>query len=157
MTAVNVWLQFAACGALIGLGGFQLTRHADVIARRTGLSGSWIGLALVATVTSLPELSTGITSVRMGDTQLAVSDIFGGNAFLPVLFLVASVIHGKPVLPQAQSTDIYLTGLGILLTAVYIAGLIFRPRRAIARMGPDSLTVLILYALGIAGLVAIAT
>ena len=86
-----------------------------------------------------------------------MSDIFGGNAFLPVLFLVATLIAGQPVLPQAHNTDIYLTGLGILLTAVYIFGLIFRPRRSFARMGPDSLTVLGLYGLSIAGLIAIAT
>jgi cation:H+ antiporter len=86
-----------------------------------------------------------------------MSDIFGGNAFLPVLFLVAALITGRPVLPSAQSTDVYLTGLGILLTVVYIFGLVFRPRRAIARMGPDSLAVLVLYAVSVAGLVAIAT
>jgi cation:H+ antiporter len=49
----------------------------------------------------------------------------------------------------------YLTALGMLLTAVYIYGLIFRPRRQIARMGVDSFVVLILYVLGIAGLFAI--
>ena len=86
-----------------------------------------------------------------------MSDIFGGNAFLPVLFLLAGLISGRPVLPQAHDTDIYLTGLGMLLTGIYIFGLVFRPRRAIARMGPDSLIVLILYAVGIAGLFAIAT
>ena len=94
--------------------------------------------------------------MRLGDTQLAMSDIFGGNAFLPVLFLPAGLIVGRPVLPQAQNTDIYLTGLGILLTCVYIAGLILRPRRSIAGMGPDSLAVLVLYAVGVVGLVAIA-
>lgn len=73
-----------------------------------------------------------------------------------VLFLVASLITGTPILPQAQHSDIYLTGLGMLLTTVYIPGLIFRPRGSIARMGPDSLAVLVLYAIGIAGLVAIA-
>jgi hypothetical protein len=31
---------------------------------------------------------------------------------------VATLIAGQPVLPQAHKTDIYLTGLGILLTAV---------------------------------------
>lgn len=67
MSAMAVWLQFAACAAWIGIGGFQLARHADIIAKRTGLSGSWIGLALVATVTSLPELATGITSVTVAD------------------------------------------------------------------------------------------
>jgi len=106
--------------------------------------------------TSLPELSTGLTSVRNKDYQLAMSDIFGGNAFLPVLFLVASLISGKAVLPQAHATDIYLTALGIVLTLVYAAGLLFRPQRRIARMGIDSLTVLVLYVIGVAGLFAIA-
>ena len=93
----------------------------------------------------------------MGDAQLAMSDIFGGNAFLPVLFLVASLVSGTAVLPQAQDTDIYLTGLGILLTVCYVFGLVFRPRRAVLGIGPDSLAVLLLYVLGIAGLVAVAT
>ena len=103
-----------------------------------------------------PELSTGLTSARAGDYQLAISDIFGGNAFLPVLFLLATVLSGTAVLPEAQSTDIYLAGLGILLTSVYLAGLIFRPKRLILGMGVDSLAVLILYALGTAGLFAVA-
>lgn len=148
---------FALAAVATLAAGYFLEQSGNGIAGHIGLTGVLFGSTVLAAATSLPELSTGITSVRMGDTQLAVSDIFGGNAFLPVLFLVASLIHGQPVLPQAQNTDIYLTGLGILLTAVYIAGLIFRPRKTIARMGPDSLAVLILYALGIAGLIAIAT
>lgn len=67
----------------------------------------------------------------------------------------ASLLSGQAVLPQAQATDIYLTGLGILLTAVYLWGLVFRPRRRVLRMGVDSLSVLVLYAIGIAGLVAV--
>ncbi len=84
-----------------------------------------------------------------------MSDIFGGNAFLPVLFLLASVLSGQAVLPHASRADLYLTGLGMLLTCVYIYGLIFRPRRQVARMGIDSLVVLGLYALGVLGLLAI--
>ena len=137
--------------------GYFLEQSGDAIAGHIGLTGLLFGSTVLAAATSLPELSTGLTSVKLGDVQLAISDIFGGNAFLPVLFLAATLISGTPVLPQARTTDIYLTGLGILLTAVYIGGLILRPRRTRAGMGPDSLAVLILYALGIAGLVAIAT
>jgi cation:H+ antiporter len=100
-------------------------------------------------------VSTGLTSVRHGDYRLAVSDIFGGNAFLPVLFLPATLLTGEAVLPQAQATDIYLTALGALLTMVYVTGLLFRPRRRFARMGVDSVVVLLLYAAGIAGLFAV--
>jgi Ca2+/Na+ antiporter len=31
--------------------------------QRSGLSGSWVGLMLIATVTSLPELVTGLSAV----------------------------------------------------------------------------------------------
>ena len=56
------------------------------------------------------------------------------------------------VLPQAHNTDVYLTALGILLTVVYLWGLLFRPKRQWARLGPDSIAVVALYVLGIVGL-----
>ena len=99
--------------------------------------------------------SRTIAAVRLGDYQLAVSDIFGGNAFLPVLFLLAGLLSGSAVLPQAQATDIYLTALGIVLTVVYLWGLVTRPNRQVWRMGIDSVAVLVLYAVGIAGLIAV--
>ena len=126
------------------------------IAGRVGMDGVLFGSTFLAAATALPEVSTGLAAVKLGDYKLAVSDIFGGNAFLPVLFLLASLLSGQAALPQAQSTDIYLTGLGSLLTAIYLYGLIFRPSRRILRMGIDSLLVLILYAIGIVGLIAVA-
>jgi cation:H+ antiporter len=146
-----------AFSALVTLaGGVVLERSGERIAGHLHMTGVLFGATVLAAATALPEVSTGLQAVRMGDYQLAMSDIFGGNAFLPVLFLVASLLSGSAVLPLAQSTDIYLTALGVLLTAVYIYGLIFRPRRMILRMGLDSFTVLVLYAVGIVGLVAIA-
>ena len=150
-------IVFGGAALLTLVAGVVLERSGDAIADQVGLTGVLFGATVLAAATSLPEVSTGLTSVKNGDHQLAVSDIFGGNAFLPVLFLVASLISGKAVLPQAHDTDIYLTALGILLTLTYMAGLVFRPGRRIARMGVDSLVVLALYALGVVGLVAIAT
>jgi len=86
---------------------------------------------------------------------MAMSDIFGGNAFLPVLFMVATVISGKSVLPLAHKTDIYLTGLAILLTLIYIGGLMFRPRKQLLGMGIDSFMVLVVYLVGLLGLFTI--
>ncbi|MGT2460842.1 sodium:calcium antiporter [Sinomonas atrocyanea] len=137
--------------------GVALERSGDAIAGHIGLSGVLFGATILALATSLPEISTGLASVKQGDYRLAVSDIFGGNAFLPVLFLVAVLISGQPVLPQAHNTDIYLTALAILLTLVYVMSLIFRPKRRIAGMGVDSFIVLVLYLLGVGGLFAVAS
>jgi cation:H+ antiporter len=147
---------FGAAALVTLVAGVVLERSGDAIADHIGLSGVLFGATVLAAATSLPEVSTGLTSVRKEDFQLAVSDIFGGNAFLPVLFLLATLLSGKAVLPQAQETDIYLTAVGILLTAVYVTGLLFRPTRRVARMGIDSLVVMILYAVALAGLFAIA-
>ena len=124
-------------------------------ADHVGLSGVLFGATVLAAATSLPELSTGLTSVREGDYKLAFGDIFGGNAFLPVLFLLAVLVSGKAVLPNAHASDIYLTGLGALLTVVYMAGLLFRPAKQHARLGIDSIAVLVLYVIGVVGLVAL--
>ena len=146
---------FTVAAAVTLIAGIVLEQSGDQIAGHLGLSGVVFGATILAAATSLPEVSTGIASIKLGDYQLAFSDIFGGNAFLPVLFLLANILSGKAVLPQAQKTDIYLTGLGIVLTVVYLWGLITRPRTVVLRMGLDSLTVLVLYAAGIGGLIAV--
>ena len=147
---------FLTASAVTLSAGAVLVQSGDGIARHLHMTGVLFGATILAAATSLPEVSTGLASIRLGGYQLAFSDIFGGNAFLPVLFLLATLLSGQAVLPQAKNTDIYLAGLGILLTAVYLYGLVFRPRRLLLRMGADSLVVLVLYALGIAGLFAIA-
>ena len=141
---------FAALVTLVA--GVALEKSGDVLASKMGLQGIVFGATILAAATSLPELSTGLASIKNKDYELAVSDIFGGNSFLPVLFLVAAICSGKPVLPSAHKSDLYLTSLGILLTLVYVGGNIIRPKKQIARMGIDSFIVLILYIAGAIGL-----
>ncbi len=145
-------LVFGISAAVTLATGVLIERSGEELFGRLGMSGILFGATVLAAATALPELSTGLTSTRLGDYQLAVSDIFGGNAFLPMLFLLATVLSGQAVLPRAHDTDIYLTALGALLTIVYMVGLVFRPQRQWLRMGVDSIAVLLLYAVGIAGL-----
>jgi cation:H+ antiporter len=143
-------------GALATLvAGVVIEQSGDALAQHLGLSGAVFGATFLAAATALPEVSTGLAAVKMHDYQLAVSDIFGGNAFLPVLFLLAALLSGQPVLPHAGHTDLYLTTLGALLTTIYIWGLVYRPQRQYLRLGPDSILVLVFYILGIAGLFAV--
>jgi cation:H+ antiporter len=146
---------FGAAAVVTLIAGVTIERSGEVLFGRLDMSGVLFGATVLAAATSLPEISTGLTSVRLGDYQMAIGDIFGGNAFLPVLFLLATVVSGQAVLPGAHASDIYLTALGALLTLVYMAGLVFRPQRQHARLGIDSIAVLAIYAVGIAGLALI--
>lgn len=151
-STVRVASVFGVAAVVTMVAGVLLERSGEEFFGRQGLSGVLFGATVLAAATALPEISTGITSARMGDYKLAISDIFGGNAFLPVLFVVASVIAGHSVLPSAHGSDIYLTALGVVLTVVYMTGLLLRPQRQFFRLGPDSLAVVVLYAAGIGGL-----
>ena len=154
--STNQTLAFFAVASVITLvAGVALEQSGELIAGRIGMNGILFGSTVLAAATALPEISTGLASAKLGDYQLAVSDIFGGNAFLPVLFVVAGLLSGQAVFPELRDTDMYLIGLGISLTSVYIFGLIFRPRRTVLGMGLDSLVVLALYLLGTAGLMLV--
>ena len=146
---------FAGAGLVTLAAGVFIEESGSAIATQIHLSGAVFGGTVLAAATALPELSTGMAAVRVEDFELAVSDVFGGNAFLPVLFFPATLLAGQSVLGSAAKTDAFLAVLGILLTAVYVAGLVIRPKRQYLRLGPDSLLVLVLYGVGIAGMVVI--
>jgi len=154
-STARVLLVFTLAAFVTLSAGVVLEESSTAIAEHIGWSGVLFGSTILAAATALPEVSTGLASVTIGDYQLAVSDIFGGNAFLPVLFLPATILSGQSVLPQAKNSDIYLASLGALLTAVYIYGLIFRPKRQFLDLGTDSLVVLVLYIVGVVGLFTI--
>ncbi|HEY0613798.1 MAG TPA: hypothetical protein VGC96_04115 [Candidatus Elarobacter sp.] len=134
------------------LAGVALALSSEVLATRWNVQGVIFGATILAAVTALPEVTTGLYAIKAGRYELAMSDIIGGNAFLPVLFLFGTLLTNKPLLPDAQGPDLYLAALGALLTAVYCIGVIRRSERLLLGAGLDSLLVLGLYVLGIAGL-----
>ncbi|MDQ6693045.1 MAG: sodium:calcium antiporter [Chloroflexota bacterium] len=146
---------FAVAAGATLVAGFSIEQAGDAIAQRLGMTGAIFGATFLAAATALPELSTGLQAIKLRDNQLAVSDIFGGNAFLPVLLLLVGVLSGRAVIPQAKPSDIYVASLGILLTTIYLAGLVFHSERRIWRVGIDSVAVLIAFVLGIIGLVVV--
>jgi len=138
---------------LITLGaGVLLEVTGNDLANRLGVNGVIFGATVLATATALPEISSGLAAVRLGDNALAMGDIFGGNAFQVCLFLVADLVAGKPVLESAGNLNAWLGALGVSLTAIYGFGVISRPMHCRARLGPDSILALVLFGLGIAGL-----
>jgi len=132
--------------------GVALEETGNELANRLGMNGVIFGATVLAAASALPEISSGIAAVALGDNALAIGDIFGGNAFQVCLFLVADLVAGQPVLQYAGPQNAWLAALGIALTAIYGFGVIIRPDRCRARLGPDSILALVVFAIGIAGL-----
>jgi cation:H+ antiporter len=145
---------FGASAVVTLLAGVALEVSGNELANRVGINGVVFGATFLAVATALPEISSGIEAVRLGDHQLAVGDVFGGNAFQLCLFLVADLFAGRPVLPTIGPANAWLAALSLALTAVYVGGVIVRPTRP-HRLGPDSALALLFYAVGVFGLLRI--
>jgi len=156
-TTTRVLVYFAAAAAVTLIAGVALELSGEALADRAGINGVVFGATVLATATALPEISSGLAAVKLGDNALAIGDIFGGNAFQVCLFLVADLIAGSPVLPTAGHLNSWLASLGVALTAVYGTGLIVRPERRIARLGLDSIVAIVVFAGGIVGLTLLPT
>lgn len=114
-----VWLQFAFCVAVIGVAGVRLIRYGDAIAALTGLSRGWVGLILMGTVTSLPELVTGLSAVTIAQSpDMAVGDALGSCVFnLAILALVDVFYRKDAVYAIASPGHILSAGFGVILLA----------------------------------------
>ncbi|EAQ04696.1 hypothetical protein OB2597_05420 [Pseudooceanicola batsensis HTCC2597] len=144
-------LRTAGVAAAIFAAGWLLSSTAETLAERTGLGQSFFGAVFVAIATSLPEVSTVVSAMRLKRYVMAVSDILGTNLFDIALILVVDLAYvGPAVLGEAGSFSILAGVLGILVTAIYMAGLLERRDPAVAGIGHDSLAVAIVYLGGIA-------
>lgn len=142
-------LAILGAGLSLEMTGVKLSEH-------YGMSGVIFGATILALCTALPEISTGIASAKIRDYNMAVSDIFGGNAFLPVLFFFASFLNGHSILSYLSGIDIYLACIGIILTGIYLVGMLLPTTKQIWRMGKDSFIVLVVYLISIWGLLLLA-
>jgi len=150
--ASTLWLS-AAFGfycVLIFIGGGAVSTSADALGAQTGIGSSFIGATLVAVTTSLPELSTTAGAVRLGAYTMAIANIFGTNTLEIALLLPADIAYvEEPVMNSVDQSALLMGGLSIVMTALYLWGLLERRDRSILRMGVDSGWVLIAYAIGL--------
>lgn len=114
-----IWLELLLCLAVIGYAGYFLSRYGDIIAEKSGISASWIGLLLLSTATSLPELVTGISSVTFANApDIAVGDVLGSAVFnLGILVVLDALYKRETLYSRAAQGHILSASLGTLLIA----------------------------------------
>lgn len=125
--AVVAWFQFGLCAALIGIAGTRLSRYGDVIADKTGMGATWIGLLLMATVTSLPELVTGISAVTLARApDIAVGNVLGACVINLAMLVVLDLLdRSGSVYTRASQGHILSAGFGVILGGFVGINLLF--------------------------------
>jgi len=110
-----VWLEFLGVTALIVFSGTKLTRYGDIISEKSGLSRLWLGLVLMAGVTSLPELATGLSAVASNLPDIAVGNILGSCVFNVFILGILDTLSRKvPLSSKVNQANILSAGISIL-------------------------------------------
>lgn len=131
------WFQLTLCATAIAYAGARLTRLADAIGEKTGMSGSWVGLLLLAVVTSLPELATGISAVTVADApNIALGDVLGSTVFNLMLLALLDVLHRpETIYHRASAGHILSAGFAVVMLSVVGAGVFLEREQVLPRLG----------------------
>ncbi|MDD2720686.1 MAG: sodium:calcium antiporter [Gallionella sp.] len=114
-----LWLELMCCLLVIAYAGYFLSRYGDVIAEKSGLSASWVGLILLSVATSLPELVTGVSAVTFADApDIAVGDALGSTVFnLAILIVLDALYRRETLYSRAGQGHVLSVMLGTILIA----------------------------------------
>ncbi len=119
------------------------------VAAATGLTTGFVGLALLAIATSLPEVVTTIAAVRIGAFDLAVGNLFGSNIFNIFALGLTDLFYTKGDLLFDLEPMLAIAGvLALLLTSLALIGNLARGERRILFVEVDALVILLLYGFG---------
>lgn len=152
---ILLWLQFILCSAVIVFCGINLSRYGDVIAEKSGLGRAWIGLVLMASVTSLPELITGISSVAFANVpNIALGDIMGSCVFNLSIIALMDILHGpKPIFSKAEHGHIISAGFGVILLGIASISILANANiPAIGHIGIYTPAIILIYMIGVRSL-----
>lgn len=139
-------LIFVASGLVVVLAGTALARYADAIADATKLGRLWIGSVLLAGATSLPELATDVTAVRLGALDLAVGDLLGSSMANMLVLAVIDLLPPRGYVLRRVTLDHALAAcLAIALNALAGVLVLVRPEAGPWWVGPGSLLLFFSY------------
>ena len=125
-----VWLKFAASIAIILFAGTKLARYGDAISEKTGLGRIWIGLLLLAVITSMPELITGVSSASLVELpDMATGTLLGSCLFnLLILAVLDMVYKPAPILGRVSLGHIASAASAVFIGAAIAGGMILGER-----------------------------
>jgi cation:H+ antiporter len=136
---------FAASAAVIMLAGTFLARAGDSIATRTRLGGLFVGMLLMASATSLPEIVTDVSAALAGAPDLAVADLFGSSMANMAILGLLDLASRRSVWPGIELGHARVGAIAIALTALIVLGVISPTGIRIGWLGIEPIVVVVAY------------
>ena len=125
----RAWTLFGLASLGVVVAAPLLAVSVEEIAEVTGLATSFLGVIAIAMVTSMPEVSTSITAIRLGASDLAFGNLYGSCAFNILILALADPFYRKGVLVEALGREHIAAGLiAVLLMALGLAQVMARDR-----------------------------
>jgi len=145
------WVTFGLSAAAIVLAGIRLAPYGEALGKHTEIGQGWIGLLFLATLTSIPELTTTVTGAAIGAPNIAIGNAFGSNLFNVAIIAVVDILllRRGPFLLKVRSYHSMSGGIAILLTVFGALGIILSPEATLLGISPISWLILFGYALGV--------
>jgi cation:H+ antiporter len=142
----SLWARFGASAFVILVSAPFVTLSVKAIADATGIAQTFLGAALLAATTSLPELIASIAAVRLGAYDMAVGNLFGSNVANMSVLLFADIAYTEgPILAAVAQTQIVSALGAILLMAIAVAAIVGESQTRIRKLEPDAIVLLIVY------------
>ena len=142
---------FAACAVSVIFCGAKLAVYGDALATLTGWGRLFVGSLLVALATSLPELATNISAVRLDppNPELAVGNVLGANMLnMFTLAVVALAYGGKRFIENVAPEQGYLILVAAVLTGAAVIFGAFKLDFELWQVGLSSVVLLVLFLAG---------
>jgi len=153
-----VWGAFAALGGIIIMVGPRLSTYGDIIAVKTGMERSWIGIILLALVTSLPEVATSASAASLDLPDVVFGNVYGSNLFNVLILAILDIFYYRKgaLLEHASRKSLLISGFGIKMMVLSLLplvlynlpGLGFTPVKIFGTIDISSLLLIGLYLIG---------
>lgn len=140
------WIAiFAASAAAVMAAGTFLARAGDSIATRTRLGGLFVGMLLMASATSLPEIVTDVSAAVTGAPDLAVADLFGSSMANMAILGLLDLAARRTVWPGIELGHARIGAIAIALTALIVLGVVGPTGIRIGWLGIEPIVVVVGY------------
>lgn len=117
----QIIIRFILVSIELVISSILITYVTDIIAARLNLGASLAGALLLGIATSLPELTSCVSLVKIGNFNVSVGNIVGSNLFNFLIIFISDVLFiGGTVYDFAESQTRNLVIFGIISTMLML-------------------------------------